>query len=306
MRSNGVVLYLSAMKTRSRPQSLEQAQSLEQGQPSEQVKFWRDSALNNTEMLRATYVNHSFSRHTHEEYAIGVIDAGVEEFTYQGTTHQAIANSIVIVHPGEVHTGHAGTAEGWQYRMLYPEVRLLQRAIAELQEDSTSIPYFPNPVIQNDQLAGQLRRLHLASEAAESQLERESRLLWTLTQLISRYADRRPVTLPLGQEHQAVLQVREYLHACFTESISLDHLAQMAHLKPLRLLRVFQRETGLPPHAYLVQRRVQQAKLMLSRGTAIAQVAYETGFTDQSHLNRHFKRLVGVTPGQYAIGCRVE
>jgi hypothetical protein len=143
-------------------------------QPSEQVKFWRDPALNNTEMLRATYVTHSFSRHTHEGYAIGVIDAGVEEFTYQGATHRAIADSIVIVHPGEVHTGRAGTAEGWQYRMLYPEVKLLQQAIAELQESTEMIPYFPNPVIQDAQLAGQLRRLHMALEAGESQLEREA------------------------------------------------------------------------------------------------------------------------------------
>ncbi|MBI4780252.1 MAG: AraC family transcriptional regulator [Oscillatoriophycideae cyanobacterium NC_groundwater_1537_Pr4_S-0.65um_50_18] len=275
-------------------------------QSTEQVKFWRDPALNNIEMLRATYVTHSFSRHTHEGYAIGVIDAGVEEFTYQGATHQATAGSLVIVHPGEVHTGHAGTAEGWQYRMLYPDVTLLQRAIAELQDNAATIPYFPNPVIQDSPLAGQVRRLHMALEATESQLERESRFLWTLAQLILRYADRRSATFLLGQEHQAVLRVRDYLKAYFADSISLDQLAQIAHLKPLRLLRVFQRETGLPPHAYLVQLRVQQAKLMLSSGKAIAQVAFETGFTDQSHLNRHFKRLVGMTPGQYAIGCRLS
>lgn len=275
-----------------------------QGRLREQVKFWRDPTLNNTEMLRATYVTHSFSRHTHEGYAIGVIDAGVEEFTYQGATHRAIADSIVIVHPGEVHTGHAGADEGWQYRMLYPDVGLLQRAIAELQESSAMIPYFPNPVILDNGLAGQLRRLHMALEATNSQLERESRFLWTLTQLISRYAQHRPTILPISPERGAVLRVQDYLHAYFAESISLDQLAQIADLKPLRLLRVFQRETGLPPHAYLVQHRVQQAKLMLSNGRTIAQVAYETGFTDQSHLNRHFKRLVGVTPGQYAIGCR--
>ncbi|HEY9644447.1 MAG TPA: AraC family transcriptional regulator [Coleofasciculaceae cyanobacterium] len=275
-----------------------------QTQFSEQVKFWRDPALNNTELLRATYVTHSFSRHTHEGYAIGVIDAGIEEFTYRGSTHQAPAGSIVVVHPGEAHTGHAGTPDGWKYRMLYPDVDLLQRAIAEVQEGVQTIPYFPQPVIQDVELAGQLSRLHRVLEAADSQLERESRFLWTLTQLITRHADRISKIAAIGQEHLAVLRVRDYLHAHFAESVTLGYLSEMADLKPLRLLRVFQREMGLPPHAYLVQIRVKRAKTLLALGEAIAQVALDTGFTDQSHLNRHFKRLVGVTPRQYAIGCR--
>ncbi|MBD3883744.1 AraC family transcriptional regulator [Phormidium tenue FACHB-886] len=270
---------------------------------TERVKFWRDPALDNTELLRATYVTHSFSRHTHDGYAIGVIESGVEEFTYRGATRRAPAGSIVIVHPGEVHTGHAGTPEGWQYRMLYPDVPLLQKAATELQDKAQLIPYFANPVIADPELAGQLRRLHLTLETTESQLERESRFLWTLTQLISRYADRCPPLQAVGQDHQAVLRIRDYLTAHYAESITLDQLATLANLKPLRLLRVFQRQMGLPPHVYLVQLRVAQAKALLAQGQPIAQVAFDTGFTDQSHLNRHFKRLVGVTPGQYAIGC---
>ncbi len=68
-------------------------------------------------------------------------------------------------------------------------------------------------------------------------------------------------------------------------------------------LRVFCKQVGLPPHAYLVQTRVARAKVLLSMRLPIAQVAADTGFTDQSHLNRHFKRIVGVTPRQYALGC---
>ncbi|MDJ0570973.1 MAG: helix-turn-helix domain-containing protein [Pleurocapsa sp. MO_192.B19] len=76
----------------------------------------------------------------------------------------------------------------------------------------------------------------------------------------------------------------------------------MVNLKPLRLLRVFRQTLGLPPHAYLVQVRITQAKKLLARRISIAEVAAETGFTDQSHLHRHFKRVVGVTPGQYVKG----
>ncbi|BDA72551.1 AraC family transcriptional regulator [Calothrix sp. PCC 7716] len=269
----------------------------------EQAKFWRDSALSNLEMLSATYITHSFGRHTHDGFTIGVIEAGVEAFTYQGSYYVAPASSIVIIHPGEVHTGHAGIPDGWKYRVLYPDVKLLQTAFTEVRENGQTIPFFPQPVIQDASLATQLRQFHIACETSASQLEKESRLLWTLAQLVTRYAESRPLCKPVGCEHNRVQCVKQYLDDNYAETISLEQLAKIVNLKSLRLLRAFLREVGLPPHAYLVQLRVNRAKAMLAMGIPISQVAAETGFTDQSHLHRHFKRLVGVTPGQYVSGC---
>ncbi|WP_088891057.1 AraC family transcriptional regulator [Leptolyngbya ohadii] len=270
----------------------------------ETVKFWRDPALDNLEMLRANYVTHAFSRHTHEGYAIGVIERGVEEFNYQGATHQAPAGSVVVIHPGEVHTGHAGEPEGWAYRMLYPEVSLMQKAAAEFAGQFPEVPYFPNPVIDDPQLAAQLRQLHLAIEQSSSVLERESRFLWVFAQMIVRHADICPRFTAIGNEAQIVRQVQDYLKVNYMNSITLEELAQLVSLKPLRLLRLFRKHVGLPPHVYLVQTRVISAKVLLQSGMPLTQVAIDTGFTDQSHLNRHFKRLTGVTPKQYAIGCK--
>ena len=83
----------------------------------ERAKFWRSSGV---DLLHATYVTHSFAPHSHQGYAIGVISRGAERFRYQGATHQATVGSVVVVNPGEVHTGHAATPEGWTYRMFYP------------------------------------------------------------------------------------------------------------------------------------------------------------------------------------------
>lgn len=269
----------------------------------ETAKFWHDPTLQNLEMLRATYITHTFSRHTHDGYAIGVIEAGVEEFTYRGAVHQAPAGSIVVIYPGEVHTGHAGIPEGWTYRMLYPEASLVQKATTEVVGRSRSLPYFPNPVIHDPQLATQLRHLHIVIETSTSQLERESRFLWTLARFITRHADCRLHFAPVGKDYQAIQRVQDYLRVNYMYSISLEQLGNIANLKPLRLLRVFRKHIGLPPHAYLVQMRITHAKALLRVGLPIAQVAANTGFTDQSHLTRHFKRLVGVTPKQYALGC---
>lgn len=274
----------------------------------ERVKFWRDPDLQNTELLHATYITHSFSRHSHEGYAIGVIESGVESFAYRGSTHHAPAGSIAVVHPGEVHTGHAGVPEGWCYRMFYPPIELVQQAIAEDVADLQStqelswVPYFDHPVIHDPELALYIRQLHQTLERETTTLARESKMLWTLNQLVRRHGDRRPVHTSTGIESAAIALARDYLDTHYAHNISLDQLAALTQLKPLRLLRSFQKVIGLPPHRYLIQTRVVHAKTLLAQGMAIADVAFETGFTDQSHLNRHFKRLVGVTPGQYGGG----
>ena len=150
----------------------------------------------------------------------------------------------------------------------------------------------------------QLRYLHVCLESSASRLEKESRLLWTFAQLVRNYSQNTPFVKPIGQETAVVKRIQDYLKTYSFENLSLEQLASMANLKPLRLLRVFRQAVGLPPHAYLVQMRVTRAKKLLVAGMPIAEVAAETGFTDQSHLTKHFKRTVGVTPGQYIKGYK--
>lgn len=269
----------------------------------EKVTFWRDAALANMEVLKATYVHHAFSRHSHEGYAIGVIESGVEAFDYLGRQYQAPAGALVIVHPGEVHTGQAGVAEGWQYRMTYPPVSLMQQAIAELGRSPSEVPFFPDPVIGDRALVHQFRQLHDSLEHEASPLERESRLLWFLSGLIHRYGELRSPLPPLHSHPAAAAQTRAYLQHHYRDAVRLEDLATAVNLSPLKLLRLCNKVWGMPPHRYLIQVRVERAKALIAEGMALSAVAMETGFADQSHLNRHFKRWVGVTPGQYQKGC---
>lgn len=270
----------------------------------EQVTFWRDPALANMEVLKATYIHHAFSRHTHEGYAIGVIETGVEAFDYLGSGYQAPADSLVIIHPGEVHTGQAAVAEGWQYRMTYPSVSLMQQALAELGRPPSEVPFFPDPVIRDRTLVHQFRQLHHALELETSPLERESRLLWFLSHLINRHSERRSPLPTLASQPAAVRDTQTYLQQHYQDAVTLNDLAAAVDLAPLKLLRLCRNTWGLPPHRYLIQVRVERAKTLIAEWLALSAVAAATGFADQSHLNRHFKRWVGVTPGQYQQGCQ--
>src|SRR5205085_6453478 len=101
-------------------------------------------------------------------------------------------------------------------------------------------------------------------------------------------------------EPGAVARMREYLHASVGSRVTLADVARAAGISEFHCIRVFRRATGVPPYAYLDLLRVARAKALLEEGMAIARVAYAAGFSDQSHLTRRFKRVVGVTPGVYA------
>lgn len=270
------------------------------GRPNEQAKLWAADDLGGLELLRATYVTHSFSRHAHEEFAIGVVEDGAQAFRYRGATHTTPPGGIILVNPGETHTGHAAVESGYTYRMLYPDADLLRQAASELVGREKGVPSFSAPVVRDGRLAEFVRRLHVALESSNSALERGSLLLWTLAQLVARHADSRALARSVGNEHVAVERAREYLETHYAENVSLDQLSYVANLSPFHLLRVFRNATGLPPHAYHLGVRIARAKGLLLAGLPIARVAAETGFADQSHLTKSFKRLWGYTPGEYA------
>ena len=159
-------------------------------------------------------------------------------------------------------------------------------------------------MVYDPPLAQWLSRLHTVLATSPSTLERESLLLWTFAHLVRRHAETPPVALASANEQLSVLRVRAYLEDHFTENVSLEELATLVHLSPFYLLRVFRETVGLPPHSYLTYVRVTRARHLIRAAMPLAEVAAAVGFTDQSHLHRHFKAVVGVTPGQYARGNR--
>src|SRR5205823_10081472 len=114
---------------------------------------------------------------------------------------------------------------------------------------------------------------------------------------------RRDGTLPRGRLRAVVEYIEEHLDA----SPSLEQMAAVARLSPYHFARQFKAATGLPPHQYVIMRRVERAKQLLQGGGdfSLAQVAAHAGFSDQSQFSHHFKRLVGVTPGQFRTSARI-
>jgi len=245
----------------------------------------------------------SLPKHFHEEYQFCLSLDFPGEYWYRGVNHSVPIGSLSVIHPDEIHS--ARDVDDRQtyvtFRMMYVSSTVMQKAAMEVGGSTTSLPFFSTPIILDQNLVYLFLKLHIALQAAVSKLEQESLLLLVLTQFILRYADTRPSPKPLGRERLRVQRVREYLEENLTENVTLDRLAQIACLSPYHLHRVFCQEVGIPPHQYQTQLRVARAKSFLSKGLPIGRVAVETGFADQSHLTRHFKRYVQVTPGRYLV-----
>ncbi len=271
---------------------------------AEVARYWQHAAVEGVDLLRARFVTHRYGRHAHETYTFGLIEAGVEEFDYGGTLHRAGPGAVALLDPEVVHTGHAATASGWTYRVLYPEVSVVTE-VAEQLGWGRGTPRFPQTVLYDDRSAALLRSAHRAAEHGD-QLASSSLLTSALAGLLRAHAATGPtvarettrVAGP-GQAPSAVGAVCELLRERLAEPPALAELAAITGLSQFALLRAFRAQTGLPPHAYLNHLRVRRARSLLDDGLPPADVATLTGFADQAHLTRHFKRVVGVPPGAY-------
>jgi AraC-like DNA-binding protein len=129
-------------------------------------------------------------------------------------------------------------------------------------------------------------------------------MLALLTKLVSRYAQDRLEQRVLKTERSVIKKITDYIVENHVENIRLKDLASCANLSPFHLTRAFTRQVGMPPHAFHLQVRIGHAKRLLRNGYSPSRVAATTGFADQSHFIRHFKRLTKITPGEYSKTAR--
>jgi AraC-like DNA-binding protein len=242
-------------------------------------------------------------KHVHEEYQFCLSINFSGEYCYRGAYYPVPSRSLSVIHPGEMHAARdlEYRQRSTVFRVLYVRPALLHTIATQMAGRASSLPFFPTPIICDDDLAHLFLTFHATPAAGVPRLAWDTLLLRLLAQCIQCYADTRPARAWRGRERQRVQRVRAYLHEHSTENVSLGRLAQIAHLSPYHLHRLFCQEVGLPPHQYQTQVRVAHAKALLAKGIPLSQVARDTGFADQSHLTRHFKRLVGVTPGRYRV-----
>jgi hypothetical protein len=227
---------------------------------SEWAKFWQEPDLLGIEVLHAHYFAHSFSRHSHSEFVISLIEKGGGSFWYKGWTHPSPPGHLVILNPDEPHTGEVASEMGWKYKALYITPEVFRQIIYDMTGKRWKTSSFPEHTIFDPQIIKLMQELHQLLGQPYPLIEAESLLLSVLTKLLNRHTDDCPEIKCYKQEHRAAKQVQEYIKTYYAENLSLHQLAKLVDLSTFHLTEVFRKETGLPPHAYLNQVRIQQAK----------------------------------------------
>ncbi|MGH8781519.1 AraC family transcriptional regulator [Paraburkholderia sp.] len=263
------------------------------------VRYWRTPLLPGAELVTAEYRDHAFPPHWHEAYAVPVIEAGAETYRYRGADYVAEAGTVPVINPGELHTGSRAVEAGWRYRVMYVPIDFIRDLATEVAGREQPLPWFAPDVIRDPDLWDRARRAHrLLEDDTTDPLAAEAALLDALSTLLVRYARTRPVS-PIRIDDRRVATMKDRLTADLTAPLKLADLATTVDLSPFHAARLFTQSTGLAPHAWRNQIRLQRALAPLRAGASVADVAVAHGFTDQSHFTRHFRRMFGVPPGRW-------
>jgi len=244
--------------------------------------------------------------HTHPEYqlSVGLTSRNAYEHRYGASDERP--GRLTVLPPSLRHRPVAPPSHRVEARLLLVYVPADRLRDMGREMTGRDVPDFVRPVVLGTSAGFDLRALYRDLDRRTTLLEHEERLNSVLAALTATRHEPRSDLRGGRAQARAVARAREFLEAHALEEVRLERLASEAGASPFHLARSFTTHMGVPPHTYQLHLRVGRAKALLADGAAPAETAARTGFFDQSHLGRHFRRLVGVTPGDYASGARTS
>lgn len=252
---------------------------------------WIVRAPGDFERFEASLNGAAYGPHRHDTYAIAITVAGVQSFSYRGSRRHSMPGQVVVLHPDELHDGYAGDGKHFRYRSASVSPSALQEALG-----GRALPFLAEGVSDD-------ARLHAAAAALIGDLNQNLGgleydqamldLAEALSELGSEKAHHRRVDL------RAVALARAFIDAHPDSDIGLDDLERVGGQDRWQLSRGFRALLGVSPYRYLIFRRLDRARAMMNGRTPLAEIAAASGFSDQSHLTRHFRGAYGLTPAQW-------
>jgi AraC-like DNA-binding protein len=262
---------------------------------TEQVRIWRPRPKARVLLMAGSTDRYAVA--PRGEYVFGVIEAG-EMGCRRGSVRRRVGPGRLLAwDPSAPHSGGAPRSEPWRARLMVIEAPALGEVGPDGEEPLYLRREFPDPVLHDRRLAESFLRLHRALEADVLQMQLEQ-LLGDWLRELDGVGEDAPFS-PSPADLRALERAREFVGEEFRREIGLDELATAAGVDKYRLTRIFRGRYGLPPHALQIAHRVRAARVRLEHGDSPAAAAAATGFVDQSHLHRHFRRTLGMTPGEY-------
>lgn len=264
-------------------------------------RFWRDPRMPHVESRRASHSRACYKPHSHPTFSIGAVDAGSSVFSGAGGSLAALRpGCLVFVPPDCVHACNPSPDSSWSYQMLHLEARWLE-TWRRTDAGPVGGPAGPGGIWITDDgtLYHQFCRLNDLLFSAAAPAAKDAALKAFLADSHAGHHPRLDMPAPRQGYAERLAPALAALSEADPGDASVRQLAGLCGMSPYQFIRAFRACTGLTPHAWRLNQRINQARSDIRAGQDIALTAYQHGFADQSHFHRTFKAFMAATPGQY-------
>jgi AraC-like DNA-binding protein len=263
------------------------------GRAGPEVRAWRPGIDGVVEVLHARFTDHAYPMHAHDSWTLLIVDDGAVRYDLDRHERGAFGDLVTLLPPQVPHNGCATSPHGFRKRVLYLDVDQLPADLVGASVDTSAIT--------DPDLRRSISGLHRELQTPGDDLAAEGRLADIAERLRARLG--RP-SVPARLDGTAAYRLRDLLEEHIVTGLSLREASRLLHFHPAYLVRAFSGEFGMSPHQYLISRRVDVARRLILQGKSLRYVATGSGFYDQPHLVRHFKRILGVSPLTFARTSR--
>lgn len=266
--------------------------------PVTQFLCWRKEHLFNIDFASYTLEHHSFPRHFHDHYVIELVLSGADSFYCNGSNFIAENNHLVLINPGEMHTGNTLENIPLHYFSFYPDKDALKEVAAVLNITLPEYFRFPSTLQDPCLVTDKMKLLyHSLITGADDLMQQE--LFFDCMQVLLQQSNKE--STGSSKEDSRINRVIDFIGDNFKDNISLQQMATAVNINPFYLVRLFKKSTGVSPHEYLLIRRTDHARQLLRKGFRVEEAALEAGFYDTSHLNRSFRKIAGTSPKSFLL-----
>lgn len=262
-------------------------------------KIFKTDKLPFVELRYISKITSCDKKHQHKELTLTAIKSGNINIIFNNKNDSLRPDEISIVNPREVHCATLSNIQSLGCYVLYLSNDWCQ-SIQQSLFNNTDFLYINNSLIRNKEFYNSF--ITLCDELLKDEIpfiEKEENLINFISKLFLQFCNFDEVNSKYTKNSDLAFQIKNYLKNNIEEQILLEDISKHMNLSEVHILRIFKKEFGLPIHSYLLNKKVHLAKELLTKNMPISEVAQMSGFFDQSHLNRSFKRVFQLTPKEY-------
>lgn len=257
--------------------------------------FYYDETLD-IEVYSFQGISQSFPNHFHEHYVIGLLEQGKRILHCKNNIYSMEKGAFFLLNPNENHSCVSSDNSPFYYIGLNIKKESMKKHIKEITAKQ-QLFYFQKTICYDKELQVCFQKLHKQLLVEQIAFQKEELFFIFFSMLLERYSNTNLKNI--SEYNKEIEEVCQFIYNHYNQTITLEKLCSIAHLSKSTLLRAFTKTKGITPYRYLEAVRINKAKEMLEKGVSPLHTAMETGFSDQSHFNHFFVKLIGIPPAAY-------